>query len=337
MILVTTSDYFPQLGGLSTFTENIIQSLKNLGEEVEVFHWKKPSDIQSFNFNRVNNYKLIINIHVMFCWLAPNGQDKMINFIHGSEILMTSPNPLKRIYKKFLKENFFNKMNSSYLNLFISNTTLKKIKEIGYSSHVSRDIVFHNCIDLKGASYIEKPLYSEVSFSCIVRNVPHKNLDGAIRFCEKYSLTTNRDVSLIIPYGIDKKSNKIKIANLIDKSDQSREEAYKKSHFNLLLSLDHSTKGFFEGFGLTVLEAAKYGCPSIANNSGGLPEATHQNLTGFVIDVDNASSWDIIFSQSNDDYLKMRMSAFMHNLENHGLNQYEFFFARILNKNWKVA
>lgn len=335
MILITTSDYFPQLGGLSTFTENIVQSLKNLGEEVEIFHWKKPSDIQEFNFKKIQEYKMIINVHVLFCWLAPCGHEKMINFIHGSEILMTSPNPFKRIYKRFLKKKFFNKMNESYLNLFISNATLKKIKEIGYCSQIYRDLVFHNCINLQGEKYQENSISKEVFFSCIVRNVPHKNLDGAIRFCEEYSLATKRDVTLFIPFGIEKTSDKIKITNLCDQSDQAREEVYQRSHFNLLLSLDHSSKGFFEGFGLTVLEAAKYGCPSIVNNSGGLPEALHDKLTGFVIDIDNSNSWEIVFNQNRDDYLKMRMNAFEHNRENHGLNQYEFFFTKLLNKNGK--
>ena len=330
MILVTTSDYFPQLGGLSTFTENIVQSLRSIGEEVEIFHWKKTSDIQSFNFDNLKKYKLVINVHVMFCWLAPVGQERMINFVHGSEILMTSPNLLKKVYKQFKKKSFFEKTSHSYINFFISNATLKKIKQAGYQSNVATDIVFHNCIDVNNANLIDLSLDSEVVFTCIVRNVPHKNLDGAVAFCERYSHETQRKVKLVIPHGIRKNSTIVEIENLKDQSDLTREAAYQKANYNLLLSFDHSKFGFFEGFGLTVLEAAKYGCPSIVNNTGGLPESTHHLSTGFVINVDEEDQYQMIFKYQNNDYKQMRKNAFNHTVETHGLDQYSIFFKKVL-------
>ena len=66
-------------------------------------------------------------------------------------------------------------------------------------------------------------------------------------------------------------------------SDSERDQLFKKSHYNLLFSLDHSKKGFFEGFGLSCLEAAKFGVPSIVLNSGGLSENVHHKFNGLVL------------------------------------------------------
>lgn len=42
-----------------------------------------------------------------------------------------------------------------------------------------------------------------------------------------------------------------------------------------------------EGFGIVFLEAGKYGKPVIGGNSGGVPEAIVNNVTGFIVDPNN--------------------------------------------------
>ncbi len=119
--MITTSDYLPQIGGLSTFTENMEKTLKELCLEYEVFHWKKYTDIKLSP--DLKKYDYILNVHPQFAWLAESSHEKMINFIHGSEILMTSPNLLKRMFKQFKKREYFSKLEESYLNIFISRAT----------------------------------------------------------------------------------------------------------------------------------------------------------------------------------------------------------------------
>ena len=46
---------------------------------------------------------------------------------------------------------------------------------------------------------------------------------------------------------------------------------------------DESTERSVEGFGISYLEAAFYGIPSIASNVGGTPEAVLHNNTGIII------------------------------------------------------
>ncbi len=321
LILLTTSDYLPQLGGLSTFTENMEKSLKELGIAYEVFHWKKHTDIKLAP--DLNNYEFILNVHPQFAWLSESSHEKMINFIHGSEVLMTSPNLIKRIFRKMKKREYFAKLEKSHLNIFISESTQKKAINQGYVQDYSRDIILHNCIDTSDSQFHKKEIRNNLVFSCIVRNVAHKNLAGTLSFCEKTAEVTGRVVELIVPDGSNLKSDKIQITELLNNSNLLRDEAYKRSHYNLLLSLDHSSVGFCEGFGLTVLEAAKFGTPSIVLNTGGLPEAVHHGETGWVINVITKEIVSEIFSKENEyRYYKMAVDCFEHTRRSHSLNEY---------------
>lgn len=323
MILLTTSDYLPQLGGLSTFTKNIEIVLNELKIDYELFHWKNYQEIEKFDAHKLAGYSHIINIHPQFSWMSNSNHEHMINFIHGSEILMTSPNPIKKLFKKINKKYYFQKLSRSNLNIFISEATLGKAQNAGFKIDYSRDLILHNCIDTKDSSFVKKDILGHLVFSCIVRNVPHKNLVGSLRFCEIVSEITGKSVELIVPKNSMIHSQKIKITELSDSSDNQRDEAYRLAHFNLLLSEDHSSKGFFEGFGLTVLEAGRFGTPSIVMNTGGLPEAVHHAETGWVINAIDKEAIANLFSRENEArYQQMRIDCYNHTIRSHSLNEY---------------
>lgn len=332
MILITTSDYLPKLGGLSTFTKNIETVLQELQIPFDIFHWNSPGDILNYDQKLLDKYDYIINIHSLFCWLLPSHQEKMINFIHGSEILMTSPNPLKKFIKWMNRKKYFSRMQKSHLNLFISQASQAKAVKAGFSLDYSRDLIFHNCIDLRGARFISLPLQGseKIVLTCIARNVPHKNLAGAVQFAEETAKVLAKPVSLIVPKGSGLKSELVSIDELSGHSDEERENAYSLAHYNLLLSFDHSARGFFEGFGLTVLEAGKYGVPSIVMNTGGLPEAVHDGFTGHVIkatDADAVQSIQTFFDLRS--YYEMRKNCYIHTVTSHSLGEYKHFFGRL--------
>lgn len=336
MILITTSDYFPQIGGLTSFTQNIIDSLKENKIEYDLFHWKNVREIRSFDQKKLDQYELIINVHPMFCWLANNNHEKMINFIHGSEIMMTSKNIFKKIIKKFNKNNFFKKMYNAKNNFFISDFTRAKIQELGYQVQYSRDIVFHNNIKVDSVidEKIEKTnINDEIKLVCVARNVPHKNISGCVLLGELLAKMLERPVSLVLSPGINLKSNTIKISNLKDFSDEERNKSFKSSHYNLLLSKDCSSEGFFEGFGLTVLEAAVYETPSIVLRSGGLPEAVHHMFNGIVLDEisdDDIAKYKDLFSEIS--YRNISNRAREHVRNNHSIDLYSKLIIKILGR-----
>jgi len=332
VILITTSDYSPKVGGLSTFTDNIEQALKKLNIEYDLFHWKNVSEISKFDSTKLDQYEKIINIHPMFSINQSAHHEKMINFVHGSEVLMTSPNILKRIVKWINKSAYFRRLSHSMFNVFISEYTLNKIEKLGYQADYSKDLIFHNCIDLKNAQFINQNLAGEQwVLTCFVRNVPHKNLSGAVKLAECLSEFTSKKLILILPKGSKRFSSKIEIEELSDFEEETREKAYRKAHFNLLLSLDHSSKGFVEGFGLTVLEAGKYGVPSIVFNTGGLPEAVHANQTGFILNsLSELEIEKMLLELKEMNYEFLRKNVYTHTHSTHGLNQYEKLLRKLL-------
>lgn len=323
LILLTTSDYFPKLGGLSTFTQNIEMVLNDLKLDYKLFHWENYKDLQHFNEEELAQYSFIINIHPQFSWLIRSHQEKMINFIHGSEILMTSPSMIKRFYKKWMKHTYFERLGKSHLNIFISEATLKKASGEGYKANYARDLILHNCIDVKDAQFVKKDIKNKLAFSCIVRNVAHKNLTGSLAFCELVAKVTGRDVELTVPRESHLSSSLISIKELKSATNEERDEAYRNAHYNLLLSEDHSRNGFYEGFGLTVLEAARFGTPSIVMNTGGLPEAVHCGETGWVIDEVSLAEVETIFTRENESrYNQMAIDCYGHTLKSHSLKEY---------------
>lgn len=334
MILITTSDYFPQIGGLTSFTENIINVLKKMEIPFELFHWKNYGEIENYSEKNFSKYELIINIHPMFCWLKKSGHEKMINFIHGSEILMTSPNPIKKIVKHILRKSYFKNLEKAKYNFFISNFTKCKIESLGFNVDYSRDVVFHNCIDVSKS--IEKK-YSpsrDLKLICIARNVPHKNIRGAINIAELLAMKTGRKTILTLSPEINLKSKLVEIKNLKDYSDEVRSDAYRNADFNLLMSEDHSHLGFFEGFGLTTMEAAVYGTPSIVSSNGGLPEAIHHGFNGIVLKEISESNLELIMPYLEEDqYIKMSSNSMAHVKNNHDLFLYRKLFQKIMERN----
>lgn len=230
---------------------------------------------------------------------------------------------LKEFLKKINKSKYFASLERSYLNVFISEATLNKACGQGYSIDYSRDLILHNCIDVQDAQFIKKTIENKIAFSCIVQKRAHKNQSGSVKFCELVAEITGKEVELIVPKNTKVFSSKISIKELSGTSDEERDAAYKSSHYNLLLSLDHSSKGFFEGFGLTILEAASFGTPSIVMNTGGLPEAVHHGETGWVINKVTRDEVANIFGDvNNSNYFQMAIESHRHVIRSHSLEEY---------------
>ncbi len=329
-ILITTPDYPPKLGGLSTFTKSIERALQNLGLDYDVLVW---DNVQQLKGNPLKHkYKYGLHIHFFGAHYLSHYIDRNINFIHGSEILFTSPNILKRIYKKLFKRHFLASLEKSFFNVFISEFTLKKTCERGLKLSYDRDIVFHNCIDISSAKFVKKSLEDQViNISCIARDVPHKNLDYVFKVSKVISMALNKTVHLFITK--DFPSNEfVKVENISKVSNELRGEILSQCHFNLLLSLDHSDRGFYEGFGLTVLEAGSFGTPSIVSPFGGLVESCHDGDTGWILPLrDNAFS-KFFSSLTDSDYQRVSKSVYEHTRLSHNESLYGHLLARVMNE-----
>lgn len=65
-------------------------------------------------------------------------------------------------------------------------------------------------------------------------------------------------------------------------SDAELKQAYREA--DLFVMISRETEGYVEGFGLTFLEAAAAGLPSVAGRSGGIPDAVEDGVSGLLVD-----------------------------------------------------
>ncbi|MBC7713358.1 MAG: glycosyltransferase family 4 protein [Rhizobacter sp.] len=332
MILITTPDYLPRIGGLTTLTLDLEKVLKALEIKYEVFQWNSQSEILSYSNENLEKYKLIINIHFLFGYYKQHAQNKMINILHGSEVLFTSPTWWKRLVKKALRSKMIAHLESCQTNLFISEFTFNLLKTFSYKANYGRDVVYHNGIDTTSSAFISKDLNSSdvIKFVCIARDVKHKNIAGCVALCELAQIKLNKKVQLTLPKDAHYTSDKITIINLSSQSEEDKNKAYKEAHFNLLLSSYDRTRGFVEGFGLTVLESAVYSAPSIVMRSGGLTDSVHENETGWIVNKVNMKELSEIFDNKIlKDYERVSKKCFDHTISSHHLSEWGRIFGSI--------
>ena len=331
-ILLTTPDYPPKLGGLATFCKNIENSLKKNNIDYDLLVWNSIGDLRKKSQKiELTRYLLVMNVQFMGGYFLKSRIQNHMNFIHGSEILFYSPNPFKRYFKQILKKNMITFFENSMFNFFISEFTRDTLSGLGMKEDLSRDLIFHDSIDVSAHDLsISNFNDNTLKIICVARDVPHKNFEGVLKFCEKLTLIANKRIKLFVTS--DRlKSNNVKIKNISGIDEASKEKLMREAHFNVLFSKDNRSIGFIEGFGLTVLEAGKYGTPTLALNSGGLPESVHHGLTGFVFNKIDSSEMTTWWEQLNQAiYEKMCNSCYHHTVNSHSLNNYERLFGNIL-------
>jgi glycosyltransferase involved in cell wall biosynthesis len=85
---------------------------------------------------------------------------------------------------------------------------------------------------------------------------------------------------------------------------------YRRANVACLVSYNIIEDGDFEGLGLVLLEAQSYGVPVIGSQSGGIPEALLENVTGLVVkprDVDSLAN--VLLRLRNDKDLARTLSS----------------------------
>jgi glycosyltransferase involved in cell wall biosynthesis len=187
MILITTPDYYPKIGGLTTLTMDLERSLCELGVPCEVFQWNSIKDILNYSSSKLSRYSYVINMHYMFGLLKGRHKEvKMVNFVCGTEILFSSPVFWKRILKKIFKYPVLQHLERCFLNVFISEFTYELLQSFGYKTDRSRDVVHHCAINTTKHHFQLKEFDTAetLKFICLARDVKHKNLAGAVKFCE---------------------------------------------------------------------------------------------------------------------------------------------------------
>ena len=317
MIIILTQCYPPRIGGIENLVFNLSLHLSKyekvlvLADQHKIIHetlfdrnYKDNLIIRRFGglkyFRKRNKFrelKKIIELHHIKAVISDSWKsieypvskfkNKKLPFfclVHGNEIIIKNNRHHKRILNSFLKVNKIVSNSKFTKNLLQKSSPELKNIEIIYPGVSSFDHIIEekvNLIDgtptLLTLARLEKRKGHEIILHSINKL---KNKYPNIRYIiagegeEKYKLK-----SIVSSLNISKNVMFIGSVN-----DAEKKFILNKTDLMIMPTLDESKKLSIEGFGITYIEAALFGIPSIASNVGGTKEAVLHNNTGIILD-----------------------------------------------------
>ena len=316
MILILTQCFPSRLGGIESLISNLAINL-GLEEKVIVFADTHNSK-EDFNFD--NKYKNIISVKrisgiklfrrrkkiksmklliesqkvdLVICesWksieLASDylikKQIPTICLAHGNDILSVNTNKIKRIKNSLNKSNLI-VANSIYTKNLVENL-------INRNNNI--DIIHPGAVDIRNIQSEKiknisgKPLL--LTLSRLEKRKGHVNIIYAI----KKLVADFPDIQYVIAgtgielYNLKELVFKLKLDKNIlfvgNVNENQKKYLFSKTDLMIMPTIDETRNQSVEGFGISYIEAAFFGIPSIASNIGGTPEAVIHNVTGKII------------------------------------------------------
>ncbi|MBF0239676.1 MAG: glycosyltransferase family 4 protein [SAR324 cluster bacterium] len=341
-ILMIARLFYPEIGGIQTYSYELAKQLTRQGHEVCVLCPPAEGDLE---FDRQQPFKIIRGKWTRIKWLktifyighylkiihqwhpdiafgtiwAPCGVvawiGKMLAGIpyilafHGTEITLWQKHWITRQLMRLV-------IQQSMFSLAVSHFTAAKVLAIGGPHPVH---VIPCGVDLerfKGIPQNEKNSGPNVLLS-LGALVPRKGFDMVIRALPEVLRARQDFVYRIAGSGSDLERLKalvdehqlndyVKFAGRIP--SQNIPEEFEKCHLFIMPSRD--IQGDFEGFGIVFLEANASGKVVIAGNSGGIPDVVRHEKTGLLVDPENPSAIaGAILRLLEDDVLRTRMET----------------------------
>ena len=337
MIIILTQCYPPRIGGIENLVFNLSINLSKyekvlvLADQHNIFdeipfdrNFKENLIIRRFGglkyFRKRNKFrelKKIIDLQnikavISDSWKSieypisnlNNNKIPFICLVHGNEIIIKNYKHQKRILNSFSKVNKI-VSNSEFTKNLLQKVSpeLKNIEVIhpGVSSfdHIIEEKV--NLIDGSPTLLTLARLEKRKGHEFILQSINKlKDKYPNIRYIiagegeEKSKLKT-----LVQSLNISK--NVIFIGSV---NDGEKKFILNKTDLMIMPTIDESKQLSIEGFGITYIEAALFGIPSIASNVGGTIEAVLHNNTGIIID--NLDELEITISDLIEDKIKMK-------------------------------
>ena len=316
MYLVVTRSFPPEVGGMQNLMWGLVNSISkyNLTKVYADYHegHKNIDNTVSYSIERIKGAKLIRKYRKAFLinnFIKNNKNIKCIIADHWKSLELIKSNK-KKICLIHSKEINHNK--GSLLNKRVTNV-LNNVDYVVSNSEFTKNLAIENGVNSEKIIVINPGVY------------PVKEIDKKI-LNEADSLLKNKNPRLITVSRFDKRKNHEKVIMSLRNLKQlypnivytcigygEEEENIKKlvkelnlekqvlflknisqdlknalvakSNLFVMPSIIH--KKSVEGFGISYVEAAQYGIPSVGGKDGGAPDAIKDKETGIICDGNN--------------------------------------------------
>ena len=346
MYLLITRTFPPDVGGMQNLMWGLAKSLSKL-DMIKVFadyheDHKKFDDKVSFTIERVGGAKLFRKYRKSFLINEYLKENKKVNCIVADhwkslELIKSSKKKICLIHSKEINHPKGSRLNNKVLEVLnnvdhvVANSNFTKNLAVSLGVEEKRLIVINPGIDpveeipkddLKQAEEMLKGKKQRlITVSRFDKRKNHEKVIMAIRnLKEKYPDITYTCIGygdeeenlkkLVIELKLDKY-----VVFLSDISNELRNALIAKSNIFIMPSIIHKTS--VEGFGISFIEAAQYGVPSIGGKDGGASDAIVHNKTGLICD---GNSLDEIYSSIDNLFEGNKYIEFAKECKTHAKN-----------------
>ena len=346
MYLIITRTFPPDVGGMQNLMWGLAKSLSKL-DMIKVFadyheDHKKFDDKVSFTIERVGGAKLFRKYRKSFLINEYLNENKKVNCIVADhwkslELIKSSKKKMCLIHSKEINHPKGSRLNKKVLEVLnnidhvVANSNFTKNLAVSLGVDEKKLIVINPGVDpieeipkddLKQAEEMLKGKKQRlITVSRFDKRKNHEKVIMAIRnLKEKYPDITYTCIGygdeeenlkkLVIELKLDKY-----VVFLSDISNELKNALIAKSNIFIMPSIIHKTS--VEGFGISFIEAAQYGIPSIGGKDGGASDAIVHNKTGLICD---GNSLDEIYSSIDNLFVGNKYIEFGKECKTHSEN-----------------
>ena len=340
MFLIVTRTFPPEIGGMQNLMWGLAKSLSKI-DLIKVFadyseNHEEFDQKVSFSIERIKGIKILRKYrkpHLVNEYLIQNPKVKCIISDHWKslELIKTNKKKICLIHSKEINHKKGSRLNKKILDVLnnvnhvIANSNYTKNLAIDIGVDEKKIIVINPGVDpvekisKKDLNKAEEILKGKKNrLITVSRFDKRKNHEKVIMAIKNLKEIYPDIVYTCIGYGDEEENLKkltveLKLENQIfflkDIPNELKNALISKSNIFIMPSIIH--KKSVEGFGISFIEAAQHGVPSIGGKDGGASDAIIHEKTGLICDGNNLSeiysSIDKIFKENK--YLQYGKAA----------------------------
>jgi glycosyltransferase involved in cell wall biosynthesis len=320
-IVIVTNNYFPTMGGISTYVHDLVEELKNQGQEIYLFY---PNRRNYFNFfskisfvlktlnnikKKIENDEIIINSHsANYCLLI----GILCKLFYNAKVIHTYHTPVSKKYLSFYLTRFADTL------IYVSIATRNLYQKFGVKPHPN-EIIIPGGIDttkfLPG-NILNDDIFRILFVGRISKEKGIIELIKAIEIIRDYNIkvsivgTAQNKVQFDYFKRVKELVLKLKLKGIIEFTGKIVGDKlirkYSESKIFVCPSICE------ESAPMVIAEALSCGLPVVAFNTGGLAERITNKINGILVEKHNINDFANSIKTLIEDnvlYKKMRNAA----------------------------